>query len=120
MSIYQEIILEHYRHPRNFGTIPHHTATVNVINAVCGDKMRLDIIMKDEKIDDIKFSGEGCAIFLASASLLTENSKGKNKKDLIDLTKEDVIQLLGIPLSPNRLKCALLPLEALQKILAMK
>lgn len=117
MTIYQDVILHHYRSPHNLGSLPRPTSTVEVANSVCGDKMKLDISLEYGNISDVKFSGYGCAIFMASASLLTDYVKGKNKKELLSLKPDFVVQLLGVELSPNRLKCALLPLEALQKVL---
>lgn len=115
-SIYQEIILEHYKHPRNFGTIRNPSKKTSVSNPLCGDKIVMDIVFTDKKIKEIKFNGQGCAISQASASLLTEYSIGKSKDTLQKLDKEFMIKLLGIELGPNRIKCALLPLEALHKL----
>lgn len=118
MSLYQDNILNHYRAPRNFGVLTHAEKSVSLYNPLCGDKINMQIILRDNKVGKIKFSGEGCAISLASASLLTEYAKGKTKKELINLDKNFIIdQILGINLSPNRLRCALLPLEALQKLI---
>jgi len=77
----------------------------------------MDICIKGDKIIDIKFFGKGCVISQASASLLTEHAKGKTKQELKKMTKTDIINLLKIDLGPNRIKCALLPLEALHKLL---
>lgn len=117
MSIYQELILDHYKNPRNFGNIknPSHTSVLD--NPFCGDKISMDIIFQSGKIYEIKFSGRGCAVSMAAASMLTEIAKGKNTKELQKLDKSDILKMLGIELSPNRLKCALLPLEVLQKCL---
>lgn len=117
MTIYQDIILDHYRSPHNTGSLSNPTSTIDVANSVCGDKMKLDIKVENNIVSDIKFSGYGCAIFMASSSLLTDYAKHKKKKDLLTLDTEFIVQLLGVELSPNRLKCALLPLEALQKVL---
>lgn len=117
MSIYQEIILEHASRPRNAGTIPNASNTVTVHNPLCGDRIRMDILEENGRIVDIRFSGKGCAISQASASLLTDAARGKPKEELKKMTKKDMMKLLGIELGPNRLKCALLPLEALKKLL---
>ncbi len=117
MSIYREIILDHYRHPRNFGRIENPTKTVSLNNPLCGDVIHLDILVKGNIIENVKFSAEGCAISLASASLLTEHIKGKAKDSLINIDKDFIMNMLGIELSLNRLKCALLPLEALRKVI---
>lgn len=117
MSIYQEIILEHYKNPRNFGTLKSPSKKTSVSNPSCGDKIEMDVVFTGKKIMEIKFSGQGCAISQAAASLLTEYSKGKTNEELQKLDKEFMIKLLGIELGPNRIKCALLPLEALHKLL---
>lgn len=118
MTIYQEIILEHAARPRNAGSIPNASASVEVYNSLCGDKIRMEILFDGGKVRDVRFTGQGCAISKAAASLLTEHVKGKTKEELKKMTKKDIINLLGIDLGPNRLKCALLPLEALKKLLS--
>lgn len=114
-SIYQDIILEHYRNPQNTGRLLSPTKTVTVSNPLCGDHITLDITMKQDTISEIKYQADGCAISVASMSLLSEAMKGKTSKEVAALTKEYIGELLGISLSPNRLKCALLSLEAVQK-----
>ncbi|MFA5136368.1 MAG: iron-sulfur cluster assembly scaffold protein [Patescibacteria group bacterium] len=117
MSIYRELILDHANNPRNTGIIVKKTKTVLVFNSLCGDKVRMDIVFKNNRVADIKFIGQGCAISKAASSMLTEYAKGKKKKELKKLTKTDIMNLLKIDLGPNRVKCALLPLEALKKLL---
>lgn len=117
MSIYQDIILDHYRNPRNFGKMIHPQKSTKVSNPLCGDEIELDLKFSKDNILDIKFIARGCAIFIASASILSEYVKNKNKNRLRKLDKDFIIKLLGIDLSPNRLKCALLPLEALTQII---
>ena len=116
MSIYSEIILDHYHNPHNFGEIVSPDIDNTVSNSSCGDKFRVMINVKNNKISDIKFSGQGCAISMASASILTDFVKGKKIKDVQKLKTTDVLKLLSIELSPNRLRCALLPLEGIQKL----
>lgn len=116
-SIYQEIILDHYRAPRNNTHLSNPSASIAVSNPLCGDKLVMEIIEENGVITDIGFTGQGCAISQASASLLTEYVKGKTKDNLLKLDKDFILNMLGIELSPNRLKCALLSLEALKKIL---
>ena len=117
MDIYRETILDHYKSPRNFGRLKKPDASGEEHNLSCGDKIGIDIIFSGDKrrISNIKFWGEGCAISIASASLLTETVKGKGKNAVSRLNKDDVIELLGTNLTPTRLKCALLPLEVIQK-----
>ncbi|MBI4129900.1 SUF system NifU family Fe-S cluster assembly protein [Candidatus Roizmanbacteria bacterium] len=123
-DLYREIILDHYKNPRNFGSLESKTHEAEANNPFCGDRIRMEILFqkikrsKDQKIQiikDIKFSGEGCAISIASASLLTEKVKGMSQQQISSLTKEDIVVMLGIELSPTRLKCALLSLEVLQQ-----
>lgn len=116
MSIYQDVILDHYRNPRNTGTLPNPTKHIKVTNPLCGDVIEIDTNEKNGKIEEIKFSGQGCAISQAAASMITEYAKGKTKDQIQKLNKDFVIEMLGITLSPNRLKCALLSLEGLQKL----
>lgn len=120
MSIYQDIILDHYRNPRNFGTLEVPALSASLHNPLCGDKIRLDILFKENIAEEVKYSGQGCAISQAASSMLTEKVKGKTKEELINLNRDFMIKMLGIELSPNRIKCALLPLEALRKILNPK
>jgi nitrogen fixation NifU-like protein len=118
MTIYQDIILEHYRYPKNVGKLSDPSHTTDVRNSVCGDDIHLDITMKDGVLTDIAFEGTGCAISQASASLLFEYVKGKTKDEIFKIETDTVLQLIGIELSPIRLKCALLSLEALKKALS--
>ncbi len=115
MDLYRDIILDHFKHPHNFGVIDHATCSAHMHNTSCGDKIRMDIIISDDNtISDIRFSGEGCAISFASASILTDFVKGKRVADVLALTPEDLYSLVMTPLTPSRVKCALLPLEVLQ------
>ncbi len=115
-NIYTELILDHYQKPRNFGRIVKPTASVKVINPLCGDEMIVDILVKKKKIKKITFSGQGCAISIASASMVTEYLKKKNISQLKKINKDFIIKMLGISLGINRIKCALLILEALKKL----
>lgn len=117
MNIYQDLILDHYKNPQNFGKLVKPDASVDVNNPLCGDKIHLDAKINKNKVENIKFSGEGCAISTASASMLTEYAKAKTISDLKKLDVSFILKMLGIELSPNRLKCALLPLEALHKLI---
>lgn len=117
MSIYADLILDHYEHPRNNKTLEKPSRTVDVSNPLCGDRLHVEIKVSDGVITDIGFQGEGCAISMASASILSEYAKGKQVKELVDFSPQDMIGLLGIELTPNRLKCGLLSWEALKKII---
>lgn len=116
-DLYQEIILDHYRNPRNHGTIEHPTHQARALNASCGDKLQMDIIVKNDMIEVVRFSGVGCAISQASASLLTEAVIGKSVTNALSLEPKDSLALLGVTLSPSRIKCGLLSLETLKKTL---
>jgi nitrogen fixation protein NifU and related proteins len=116
MSIYQEIILDHYHNPHNFGSLKSPTKKNQTLNPSCGDKITMEVVDKSGKVVEIAFSGEGCAISMASASMLTDFAKGKSLEELKKLTPDSIISMLGIEVSASRLKCALLPLEALKKL----
>src|SRR3989344_6854645 len=114
-DMYQEIILDHYRNPKNFGTFENPTIHFRDTNPTCGDIIEIQVLVdKENKIKSIKFSGKGCAISQAAASMLTEEVKGKSLEDIKNLKKEDILEMLGIPLSGIRLKCALLSLKVLK------
>ncbi|MFH1133097.1 MAG: iron-sulfur cluster assembly scaffold protein [Nanoarchaeota archaeon] len=114
-EMYREHILDLYRSPHNFGRLAHPDREHRSSNAVCGDDLTLQASVKGGRLSDIRFSGRGCAISMASASLITDKAKGMTIKQAMALGKDDILELLQIPLSPVRLKCALLPLEALQQ-----
>ncbi len=117
MNIYQDLILDHYHHPHNKGKIDKPDRTAKVNNPLCGDKIEIMVNFGKNKISEIKFQGEGCVISNASASLLTDYAKDKSKQELKKLDSKFIINMLGIDLGVNRIKCAVLPLEALQKTL---
>lgn len=116
MSIYEDVILDHYQNPRNYKKIQKPTAEIHVSNPLCGDKLTFQIIEKDGLIDQIGFSGEGCAISTAAASMVSEYVLGKTVEQIRTLTKDDVLGLVGITLTPNRMKCALLSWEGIRKV----
>jgi nitrogen fixation NifU-like protein len=129
-DIYREQILEHARYPHNFGTLDHPTISHEEYNPLCGDRVRIDLLIEDgviadvrgvglgdaEHAADVRFSGKGCAISQASASMLTDEIKGMDVETAKAFSKDDLLMLIGIPLSknPTRLKCALLSLKALK------
>lgn len=119
MDIYRELILDHYKHPRNFGHLGKPDGVAEENNFTCGDRicMEVKVITHNSQpttIAEIRFSGEGCAVSQASASLLTEKVLGKSVEQILKLKTENVLDLLGIDLTPSRIKCAVLPLEVLQ------
>jgi nitrogen fixation protein NifU and related proteins len=113
-DVYREEILEHYRHPRHRGVIEHPDVTYEDANPLCGDRIRMDFTIRDRKIEDVKFSGEGCAISQAAASMLCERVVGRPLEEVRAIGREDVLDMLGIELGPVRLKCALLGLKTLK------
>lgn len=124
-NFYREVILDHYKHPRNFGHLVNPDIVAQEGNVTCGDNVGMEIKIKSSKskvksIDDIRFSGEGCAISQASASLLTEKVKGMKSADVLLLHTRDILEMLGTELTPSRIKCAVLPLEVLQKAIGSK
>jgi nitrogen fixation NifU-like protein len=118
-EIYQEFIIELYKNPLNFGSIENADHKAEVYNPTCGDMIVIHLKTENGKIIDAKHSGKGCAISQASASLFTEYIKGKSIEEVSLLEKEDVLKLIKIDLSknPTRIRCALLPLDALKKAL---
>ena len=117
-DLYRDYILEHYRRPHNFGVLEGATASHEGANPLCGDRITLQLRLADGTIAGVGFTGRGCAISQASASLLTDEVKGKPVVEAARMTSQDVLDLLGIEISPARLKCALLSLDTLQHALA--
>lgn len=114
-DIYKEIILDHYRNPKNKGRLIDAEISAQDNNPVCGDQISIDIKLEDDVVSDIKFDGEGCAISQSSASILTEMLMGKTVDELSKFTKDELLEELGTPsLGPARIKCALLSLKVLK------
>lgn len=114
-DMYRENILDHYQNPRNYGTLDNPDISYEDDNPLCGDVIRLDLKLDDQnRVIEVAFSGEGCAISQASASMLTEEILGKTLEEVKQMGKDDVLDLLGIQLGPVRIKCALLSLKVLK------
>jgi nitrogen fixation NifU-like protein len=113
-DLYRDNIIDHYQNPRNFGTLEHPDISYEDSNPVCGDELRIDLQVKDGRVTDARFSGHGCSISQASASMLTEEIIGKTLDEVKQIDKQYLLDLLGIPLGPVRLKCALLSLKVLK------
>ena len=113
-----EFILDHYKNPRNYGTIDDPDLSFEEGIPSCGDLIRLDLKLKNNKVSDIKFSGTGCAISQASVSILTEQVSGKEIEEILALSDQDMLSALGRRISPIRFKCALLGLNVLKKALS--
>jgi nitrogen fixation NifU-like protein len=117
-DLYRDYILEHYRRPHNFGVLEGATVSQEGSNPLCGDRLTLQLRLSDGVISAVGFTGRGCAISQASASLLTDEIKGKPVATVAAIGAGDVLDLLGIEISPARMKCAMLSLETLQGALA--
>jgi nitrogen fixation NifU-like protein len=114
--MYREHILDHYKHPRNFGVLKPAMVDHEANNPLCGDQIRLTFnVNEKDEITEVKFTGRGCAISQASASLLTSRVKGKPLAEIKAIDRDQVVAMLGIPISPVRLKCALLSLAVLRE-----
>lgn len=113
-DLYREIILDHNRNPRNRGTLDPADFSYEDTNPLCGDEVRIDLRVANGRVAEIKFSGRGCAVSQASTSILTEMVQDMPLDEVKALTKDDLLDELGIPVSPARLKCALLGLKVLK------
>jgi nitrogen fixation NifU-like protein len=116
-DLYRDYILEHYRKPHNFGTIESPSAEYEGSNPLCGDRITLQVRVADGKLETVGFTGRGCAISQASASLLTDEIKGKPLSEVAAFRADELLDLLGVEISPARLKCAMLSHETLRHVL---
>ena len=113
--MYQENILDHYKVPHNFGKMENATVHHHEKNPLCGDDLDMFLVIdENKKIVDVKVYPRGCAISVASASMLSDEIKGKNIDEVKNMSKEQILEMLGMPISPVRLKCALLSLDTLK------
>jgi nitrogen fixation NifU-like protein len=119
-SLYKEIVLDHYKNPHNFGTLDPADFTAEDSNPLCGDQIRMDLRVEDGTVTDVKFTGRGCAVSVASASILTDMVMGRSLDEVRQISKEDLLDEIGIPVSPARMKCATLGLTVLNMSLALK
>ena len=114
-DLYREVILDHYKNPRGHGVIEGADAQADGQNPLCGDEVSIYVTFgDDDTIEDVKFSGRGCAISQASTSMLMEMVKGRSASEVATMSKDDLLEEVGIPLTPIRLKCALLGLWTLK------
>ena len=114
-SLYREIILEHWENPQNYGVISDADIDVSDMNPLCGDEIRITAKIKEGRIVAIQFVAIGCAISKASASLFTEEIKGMELHTVQKITEQEVLDTLGITLTPARMKCALLGWQVIKK-----
>ena len=119
MDYYREYILDHYRNPRNYGKLDHPDAHAEDNNPLCGDQLAIDLQVEGDHITEVRFQGRGCAISQAAASMLSEMIEGKTVEEVVQLGKDDVLDSLGIPISPARTNCAFLSLRVLHRSLAL-
>lgn len=112
--MYQEELLEHYKYPLNTTPLESPTFSSGKTNPSCGDIMHIEGIIIDNTVTQLSFRGKGCVISQAAASMVTEECTGKTVEDILGISSETIAELVGIPLGPVRLKCALLCLEALK------
>ena len=114
-GMYRENILDHYKNPHNKGEIENADIKFTENNPLCGDVITINLKLNDHKVDDVKFSGLGCAISQAATSMLTDEVIGKTLEDVKNIKREDVVNLLGIDVGPVRIKCAVLGLVAIKE-----
>lgn len=130
-TLYRQVIMDHYKNPRNKGAIDGDTLTVDMNNPTCGDRIQLHLQIEDNSVKDVKFEGEGCSISMSSASMMTQAIKGKKLDDALDMSQtfsemmigkdveterlEDIAALQGVSKFPARIKCATLAWKAMEK-----
>ena len=115
---YGSAITEHFRRPRNYGALPNATAAAECVNPLCGDRVRLAVLIQSDVIADARFTANACAICVAATSLLTERLRGMSGTDSARLDESDIFALVQGSVPPARRRCATLPLEALRRALA--
>ena len=115
-QLYREVILDHYKNPRGHGELDHPDAEAEGQNPLCGDEVSIYVAFGEDgdTIDEVKFSGRGCAISQAATSMLTEMVRGRSAAEVASLPRDELLDEIGIPLTPVRLKCALLGLSTLK------
>lgn len=116
-ELYKENVLDHYKNPRNAGQLSTYTIKHTLNNPSCGDRIDLYLLLEDSKLADFAFDGTGCAVSMAASSLLTEHLKGKPLAEIRTTSEDAVLALLGIPVGPSRMKCAMLCLRTLEEAL---
>jgi nitrogen fixation protein NifU and related proteins len=112
--LYREYIIDHYKNPRNFGELEPRDAEFFDRNPLCGDELGVHIRLEGGQVEDVRFHGQGCAISQATASIISDELKGKTVPEIADLNRDFIAEELGLELSPTRLKCGLLSLKVVQ------
>lgn len=113
-ELYSDILLDHFRHPRNYGDLTAPDISYEDFNPLCGDRIRIEVRVNNSIVEEARFKGDGCAISLAAASLLTELIRGVHTDELATFADERLIAALESDIKPARIPCALLSLEALR------
>jgi nitrogen fixation NifU-like protein len=113
-SLYREVILDHYKNPRGHGVIERADAEAEGQNPLCGDEVSIAVAFEGDRIADVKFQGRGCAISQAATSMLMDMVKGRTAQEVATMSRDELLDEVGIPLTPVRLKCALLGLGVLK------
>ena len=114
-ALYREAILDHYKHPHNFGELDEADLEFEDTNPLCGDELKVQLKIGDDgRVETVRFSGQGCAISQASASMISDEIKGMTVDELRKLDKNAILELLGIDISATRMKCALLSLKVIK------
>ncbi len=116
--MYREHLMDHYKHPRNHGELESPTVSHTEKNPSCGDTITMDFLIEDGKVKDVRFRGEGCAISMAAASMLAEELPGKKVEQVVLMPRDEMLELIGVPLTTMRVKCGLLALHTAKKALA--
>lgn len=116
-DMYKEHILELYKSPSNFGELKGKNKEATEYNTTCGDEVTMQLLVKNGLVKDVKFHGTGCVISLVSASMLTDKIKNMDASKVMKLNQDDILRMLKVNITPGRMKCALLPLEATKKAL---
>ncbi|MBU0458097.1 iron-sulfur cluster assembly scaffold protein [Patescibacteria group bacterium] len=114
MNLYAENILDHFKNPRGVGEITEPSVEHEELNLSCGDKIKIQLIIEDDKIKEAVWDGTGCAISIGAMSILSEELEGKSVEEVNELSADDVIGMLGVPISNRRMKCALMCLHTLK------
>jgi len=114
-ALYSDILLDHFRHPRNYGSLDAPDISNEQFNPLCGDRIRLELKFDQLRVSEARFKGDGCAISTAAASLLTELVLGEDVEELTNISDAQLISALESNIQPARLQCALLPLQALRE-----
>ena len=113
-EMYRENILDHFRNPHNYGLLKSASVHRRELNPLCGDEIEIALHLAGQKVKEVRFQGQGCAISIASASLLTDYLKCRSVKEIMKISSKTVLELLGIPISSSRIRCALLALKTVQ------